>query len=153
MTHLNEDLLSAWLTLSSTVSNERMVSYLSFNEAFVCHLLYKQQCLDPEGFLTATALCIQTKMLKSQMNKILNSLERKGLIQKTRATTDKRLVYVKLCKAHLKLYEKEHAQILEIIDQLIEKIGIQETIQAINILNLLSQNFNQLIHERNSNGN
>ena len=153
MNDLNEDLLSAWLTLSSIVSNERMVSYLSFNEAFVCHLLYKARCIDSNASLTATDLCNETRMLKSQMNKTLNSLETKGLIKKTRSTTDKRQFHVTLCKEQLALYEKEHLQILNMIDQFIEKIGIEETTQAIRTLNLLAQNFNQLIHERKSNGN
>ena len=34
-----ERLLSAWLTLSSTLWNERIVTGMTFNEAFVCNLL------------------------------------------------------------------------------------------------------------------
>ena len=34
-----ERLLSAWLTLSSTLWNERIVTGMTFNEAFVCNLV------------------------------------------------------------------------------------------------------------------
>ena len=41
-TYAGERLLSAWLTLSSTLWNERVVSGMTFNEAFVCNLLSHQ---------------------------------------------------------------------------------------------------------------
>ena len=48
-----ERLLSAWLTLSSTLWNERIVTGMTFNEAFVCNLLSRQDAAQP---LTATDL-------------------------------------------------------------------------------------------------
>ncbi len=74
MENLNEKLLNAWLTLSSVVNNERIVSSIPFNEAHVCNLLYRQRMENPGVFLTATELCARTRMLKSQMNKVLASL-------------------------------------------------------------------------------
>ena len=40
--YAGEQLLSAWLTLSSTLWNERVVTGMTFNEAFVCNLLTHQ---------------------------------------------------------------------------------------------------------------
>lgn len=153
MNYLGEDLLDAWLTLSSIISNERLVSYMPFNEAYVCNLLYKQMIKNPTICLTATDLCTQTRMLKSQMNKTLKSLEEKGLIQKTRSTQDKRIIYISLCQDQLHIYEQEHTQTLQLIGKLIEKTGIENTHKTITLLNDLAKNFSELIQERNFYGN
>ena len=80
MDPLNEELLTAWLRLTSVIDNERLVAGLSFNEAVVCNLLGRAK--KAEGYLTARDLCAQTRILKSQMNAILGSLERSGLISR-----------------------------------------------------------------------
>lgn len=152
MSDLNERLLDAWLSLSSTVSNERIVCYMPFNEAFICHLLYNQLKLDPNQYLTATELCEKTRMLKSQMNKILNGLEKKGLIQKMRSSLDKRVVFIVLCQDQLEIYQNEHTHIIGLIDDLIEKLGIEEANQVLQTFHKVSDTFNQLINERSQYG-
>ncbi len=67
-----------------------------FNEAFVCNLLSRQDAAQP---LTATDLCQRTKLLKSQMNKVLSEMERKGYIQRIRSEKDKRQVLLHLTEA------------------------------------------------------
>ena len=98
-----EQLLSAWLTLSSTLWNERIVTGMTFNEAFVCNLLSRQDAAQP---LTATDLCQRTKLLKSQMNKVLSEMERKGYIQRIRSEKDKRQVLLHLTEAGQAAYAK-----------------------------------------------
>ena len=39
MDTISEELLSAWLRLSSVINNQRLVTGLSFNHALVCNLL------------------------------------------------------------------------------------------------------------------
>ena len=45
---LSEDLLDAWLNISSKLWNERMTKYLSYNQAIICRLLYAQRVANPE---------------------------------------------------------------------------------------------------------
>lgn len=123
MENLDERLLSAWLQLSVQIINERVVSDMPFNEALVCNLLSK----DEHNRLTATDLCEQTKILKSQMNRILNSLEEQGLIYRERSTADKRQIYVTLNRQKNSLYEKEHAKNLQLVHAIIEKFGKEKT--------------------------
>ena len=73
---LNEELLFVWLQLGNVIDNQRLVAELPFNEALVCGLLSRSDVP-----LTASDLCNLTRILKSQMNAILCSLEQKGLIQ------------------------------------------------------------------------
>ena len=47
MEPLNEELLSAWLRLSSAIDNQRLVKGLSFNEALVCNLLARAKAMVP----------------------------------------------------------------------------------------------------------
>ena len=80
MQALSEELLTAWLRLTSAIDNQRLVYGLSFNEAVVCSLLERESRRG--GFLTASTLCARTGILKSQMNAILRSLESRGVISR-----------------------------------------------------------------------
>ena len=127
---LNEMLLDVWLQLCSIINNDRMVQILPFNEAFVCNLLNRERELHPSNYLTATDLCRKTGLYKSQMNAILTSLEAKNLICRVRSTQDKRKIFITLAaEENLQLYWQEHAQIMQFIDALIERVG-EEDIQC-----------------------
>ena len=39
MEKINEELLTAWLKISTSVNNSRLVSKMSFNESLVCNIL------------------------------------------------------------------------------------------------------------------
>lgn len=135
---LNEVLLGAWLKISTAINNSRLVSEMSYNESLICNILYRNATEDPEHFLTATDLCNETKILKSQMNRILSQLEEKNLITRNRSSQDKRKVYVQLTTEQSNAYLKQHAQILELLDDIIEKLGEEKTLEIINALNGIS---------------
>lgn len=123
MENLNEELLAAWLTLTSVVNNERIVSTIPFNEAHVCNLLYRRRQQSPDTYLTATELCAQTRILKSQMNKVLSSLEKKGMIERFPAPDDRRKAYIRLREENLSAFEAVHAHSLRLVDHAIERLG------------------------------
>lgn len=127
--YAGERLLSAWLTLSSTLWNERVVSGMTFNEAFVCNLLSHRAEEAPDQPLTATALCERTRLLKSQMNKVLSEMEKKGYIQRLRSTQDKRQIFLHLTDEGKQAYAKEHAGITAILTALVAELGEKRTLQ------------------------
>lgn len=135
---LNETLLASWLRLSTSVNNSRFVSEMSYNESLICSILYKHQISSPDSFLTATDLCQMTKMLKSQMNRILNQLEKKNMIIRTRSTKDKRNVFISFNFEQAKTYEKQHKQILEILDHIVLELGQTTVEEAIALFNKVS---------------
>jgi len=92
-----DTLLYAWLDLSSTLWNTRIVTSLTYNEAHIMGLLLRFG--SQEHPLTATDLIRRTRLLKSQMNKILTSLEKSGYITRSRSEEDKRLVHIRLTDA------------------------------------------------------
>lgn len=146
MEHLNESLLAAWLRLSTAIHNSRVVSELSYNESLICNLLYKNLVAENELPLTATDLCRETKILKSQMNRTLNHLEEMGIISKKRSLQDKRRVYISLNKSQATKYEKQHTEILTLLDTIIEKLGNEKTFMTIDILNTISDIADEMLN-------
>lgn len=145
MENRNEQLLDAWLKLSTTIVNNRFVSELSFNESLVCNILYKNLKENNSKKITATQLCNTTNILKSQMNRILNQLEAQNIIVRERSTEDKRLVYVSMNPEHIEKYEIQHANILKIVDLVIARLGSENTDQMISNLNIVSELAEQIV--------
>ena len=114
-------LLAAWLSLTSTLWNKRLVSSLTYNEAHVLGILLRAE--DTGRVCTATALIAQTRLLKSQMNKVLTTLESKGFLLRTRSDEDKRVILIHLTDAGRAAYLAEHEHIAAILDQLIASLG------------------------------
>ncbi len=118
--NLDERLLRAWLRLSTDISNNRIVKNMSYKEALICNILRRE----PGGpGLTATDLCERTRMLKSQMNHTLKSMEEKGLIVRERSQSDRRQVYVSLSSVNVSAFEKEHGKNLQLVDGVLDRFG------------------------------
>lgn len=145
MTMLNEQLLDAWLSLSTTIINDRVVSEMPYNESLICNLLYRNQLRSPEKRLTATDLCNETKMLKSQMNRTLNSMEQKGIISRERSDQDKRQVFVTFHYDRAAAYQKQHEKILQMADAIIAKLGVEKTLEIIGLFETISDTANDIL--------
>lgn len=142
---LNEVLLGAWLKISTAINNSRLVSEMSYNESLICNILYRNATEYPDQKLIATDLCAETKILKSQMNRILTQLEEKNLITRERSLEDKRKIYVCLTSEQSNAYLKQHAQILKLLDDIIEKLGEEQTKEIICTLNGISNVAGEII--------
>ena len=119
--YAGDKLLDSWLNLSSTLWNTRLVSSLTYNEAHVMGLLLRHST--DANPMTATDLIRRTRLLKSQMNKILTALESRGYITRTRAELDKRMIFIRLTQDGIDAYQEEHKNVEAILYQLIVKIG------------------------------
>lgn len=133
MENMNENLLRAWLRLSTSVVNSRVVSDLSYNESLVCNILYTEHKRNAKQLLTATDLCSATKMLKSQMNRTLNLLETKNIITRVRSSNDKRQVFVQFNFDAAELYLNQHQKILSLIDTVIAQLGQEKSEEALQL--------------------
>ena len=148
MENLDERLLSAWLTMSSVVNNERIVSTIPFNEAHVCNLLYRQRMTDPQRYMTATELCAETRMLKSQMNKVLTSLEKRGMIERFQAADDRRKAYIRLVEENIGEFEEVHARSIGLVNRAIDKLGIEDAEAAVVMLRRIADYVDESLKER-----
>ena len=127
-------LLDAWLSLTSTLWNTRIVSSMTYNECHILGILLRRKD-DPQP-QTATDLIARTHLLKSQMNKVLTALESKGFITRVRAEHDRRLVYIHLSPDGEAAYEKEHIYIDAVLKKVVDRIGEEK---ALSISNELKQ--------------
>ena len=119
---IEEELLSAWMSMSLNIRGNRLLTSLSFNEIVVCSFLYRNMRSGGE-LLTATDLCNQTKLLKSQLNKVLNDMEKKGLVERIRSVEDKRKLYLRLREEKLSVYLEEHAKVMHIVHRVCDSLG------------------------------
>lgn len=138
MSNMNEALLNAWLRLNTTVSTPRLVSDMTYNESLICTILYQHTHTQNPQALTATTLCSMTNMLKSQMNRILNQLEEKNMITRERSTLDKRQILITMNPNQCHTYERQHSQIMNVLDAVIDSLGIEKAKSAIHLFNDIS---------------
>ena len=135
--YAGDKLLDAWLSLTSTLWNTRLVSTMTFNEAHVLGLLLRHR--DDPTPMTATALIARTHLLKSQMNKVLTTLEGKGFIARARAESDRRLVYIRLTPEGEAASRAEHADIEALLQQLVGRIGEAQALSLAEQINGLTE--------------
>lgn len=138
---LNEELLEAWLRLSCVIDNQRLAADFPFNEALVCGLLSQGGCR------TASELCARTRILKSQMNAILRSLEEQGVIARRRSREDRRRVELQLLPAGLERYRASHQKALNTVDRLIGGMGEDEARQLLPLLRRAADAFDTMQKE------
>ena len=145
MKETNESLLRAWLKLSSSIVNDRVVSDLSYNEALICNILFRERMTNPQCHLTATDLCNETRMLKSQMNRTLCRMEARGLICRERSQEDKRKIFVFMNPDHMGLYHELHRKVLVLVDGIVSEIGETKAKLITELMNEISTAADRLL--------
>lgn len=146
MNELYEKLLASWVKLSTSVVNTRVVTNMSYNESLVCHVLY-ENCVSPHPReITATTLCEETHILKSQMNRILTSLENKNIITRIRSNKDKRQVRIDMNLEQSDIFKTQHEHIMKLIDSIVDKIGPETAKEATRIFDIISMTAEELLH-------
>ncbi len=121
MQTIEEELLGAWLRLSTAIPKEKIATALPYNESLICNILYRNQMQNPGQLLTATDLCQETKMLKSQMNRTLNNMEAKRLIFKMRPPKNKRKIFIALNQEKIRPSQKKNLKIFCFINEILTK--------------------------------
>ena len=137
----NEQVLEAWLQMTTVINNERITPDLPYNESMICRYLYRNQ----DKNVTATDLCNYMRMQKSQMNRTLTNMEKKDLITRIRSEKDTRKIYITLNDSMIKIYKAQHKKILEIVDQLFDKIGYERQPEVIELFNLITQTAKKML--------
>lgn len=141
MEPIAETLLSSYLRLSTAISNERVVSELPYNEALICNLLHRRG----DASCTATELCEETRMQKSQMARTLNEMEEKGLILRSRSVIDRRQVLVTLNREKADAFFRQHEKTLEIVEAIADRLSPEKLNALILLLNEASEAARQVL--------
>lgn len=146
MREMHVELLSAWLKMSSSIRNDRVVTGMSYHEMHVCNLIVNAEEKDVEP-LTATELCSRTGLLKSQMNKVLTGLEQKGILTRSQSTRDRRQMHLSITPKGKQIYSQEHQRILNFVDGLIRKIGQEDAKESIRLINIITDCITEILED------
>lgn len=146
----NERLLGAWLKLCSAIWSNRILSdILSYNEAFVCKLLFDRKKANPsKPYLPIKNLCEYTGLLKSQMNKTLNDLEKRNYIERHRFDTDRRMVYVSLSLSGEKAYLESHENTMKFVNEVSQIMGKELVLSATSSFEEVAEIVNKVIENK-----
>ena len=131
-------MLAAWLRVTTSVSQVHQLRDLRYNEALICNILMKNEIEHPGRRLTATDLCRESHILKSQMNRTLQCMEEKGIIERQRSTEDRRRVYTRL-RPDSVIYERQHDQVLDTVGAIAARVGTDNVDQIVDLLNAISE--------------
>ncbi len=134
-THKAERLIKAWVTLSGIIKNCRITKGLMYNEAIVMMILYNKFKETGVGIVSIKEITAATKMLKSLVNRTVNSLEKKGFLERCNDhnSPDKRMVYVKYVEDRFDTYLSVHNGSIEIAENIIKIIGSDDADALIRI--------------------
>lgn len=140
-----EELLSAWMGMAIGIKGNRILKELSFNEMVICRLLCQAEKEKRE--ITATDICKETRLLKSQVNKVLNDMEKKELVYRHRDLEDKRRVFIRMEGNNRKTYLAEHARVMSIIAQVCDRLSraeveslISKMSKVVSVMDEISEN-------------
>lgn len=118
-------LLDAWMRMSVGIRGNRILKKLSFNEMLICGIVYRAELAKIP--VTATDICSRSRLLKSQVNKLLGDMEGKGLIIRQRDTADKRRILITMASGNLDIYLSEHERVMKIVSWICRELGGEET--------------------------
>lgn len=117
----SEKLIHSWLEFNMAIKENDYLEKLTFNEIVVCHYLKKSEEINEN--LTTTDLSMKMRLFKSQINLILNDMIDNGYIEKVRSNEDKRVYHIKLTDIGREIYNREHVNILNITNRVVDTIG------------------------------
>lgn len=120
-----EELLDAWMGMAMGIRGNRILKNLSFNEMVVCRILYQAERENRE--VTATDICARSRLLKSQVNKLLNDMENNCIIERHRDQNDKRRILITLSEKNRGVYLEEHDHVMEILKKISRQFDREET--------------------------
>ena len=123
---LNEDIVLSWVHLSAILKNSRVTNGLAYNEAVVMLLLYNEYRASGKGILPFSRIVEETRMLKSQANRTVASLEEKGFVTKLCGSRDKRAVYVSASPDCMDKFLAVHSQSLALANGICNIIGEED---------------------------
>ena len=137
----NEQVLEAWLQMTTVINNERITPDLPYNESMICRYLYQKQDIN----VTETDLCKYLRMQKSQKNRTLTSMEKKELITRIRSEQDTRKIYITLNDSMLKIYKTQHEKILKIVKKKNKKKKKKRQSEVIKLFDLITQTAKEML--------
>lgn len=129
MEHKTEEgLITAWVQLTGVLKNTRITKGLVYNESIVMLVAYRKYQQDGMGLVSFKELVRETRMLKSLVNRTIDSLVEKQMLVRCEGK-DKRTTFVRLIPENLVAFLEVHESSLALAHRMLELIG-EEDAQA-----------------------
>ena len=122
---LEEELVTAWVRLTAILKNTRLTKCMNYNEAIVMMIAYNKYREDGEGLVSFKELVTETKMLKSLVNRTIDSLVTKNYLVRQEGE-DRRTTYVKPVPENLEKFLKVHQSSVALARDMISIIGSED---------------------------
>jgi len=135
---LNEQLITAWVKLTGILKNTRITQGMIYNEAIVMMLCYNRYREDGEGLISFREIVAETRMLKSLVNRTIDSLVKKQLLERVTGA-DKRTSFVRPVKENLDAFLTVHRSSLALAEKARSIIGDEDAAAFIRLTNKIYQ--------------
>ena len=122
---LEEQVITAWVRLTGVLKNTRITKGMVYNEAIVMLVAYNRYREDGEGLVSFKEIVSETCMLKSLVNRTIDSLVAKGYLVRCEGK-DKRTTFVRILPEHIGGYLQVHDDSLALAAQMIDLIGKED---------------------------
>lgn len=130
---LREELLNAWIGLNGYLKDSRVTQTLTYNESVTMKLVLDQYRQDGIGKTPVQTILRKTHMLKSQVNRTVNSLCQQGYLRKEKGDTDARALFVCPVPERLTDFLTVHEHSLQMAQTVIDVIGAEDAAQFVRI--------------------
>lgn len=129
---MEEALINAWVGLTSALKNSRITQGMNYNEAIVMLSVYQRFQKDGEGLTSFKEIVRETKMLKSLVNRTIDSLVKQNLLIRS-GGADKRTTFVRPVRENLEEYLRVHERSLEFARSIVAIIGEEDAYAFVRI--------------------
>ena len=119
------------------LKNTRLTQGMIYNEAIIMLLVTRKYREDGEGLVSFKDIVRETKMLKSLVNRTIDSLVAKNLLVRCEGELDRRTTFVRPVAENLAGYFEVHRHTLEMVDRIIDIIGEEDAAAFIRLTNKL----------------
>ncbi len=136
---LVEDIIASWVRLTGVLKNTRLTDGLLYNEAIIMNIVYRKYKEDGVGKVSFKDLVIETSMLKSLVNRTIDSLVARGLLKKISGENDRRTTFVLPVEENLPEYIELHRHTVEMVGQIVEIIGKDDAEAFVRLSNKLAK--------------
>lgn len=122
---LEDELIDAWVLLTSTLKNTRLTNGMIYNEAIIMLFAYRKYRTDGEEAISFREIADKTKMAKSLVNRTIDALVGKNLLERV-AGQDRRTTYVRPVAKNLSVFLNVHRQSLALAHTIVDIIGEED---------------------------
>lgn len=136
---LKEDLIASWVRLTGILKNTRLTQGMIYNEAIVMLIVNRKYEEDGVGLVSFKDIVNETKMLKSLVNRTIDSLVRKGMLERSDGEADRRTTFVRPIPENLGPYLAVHRRTLLMVQEIIDIIGEEDARTFIRLAEKLIQ--------------